>query len=59
MDFIVERAKSLISKKLGAAVGAEGMIAGANPELQGYPLLIYIIVQAIVDAVRAHGEARG
>jgi hypothetical protein len=47
--FLIERAQSLVSKKLGAAVAGELVVAGANPGLTGYPLIIYIISQAIVD----------
>ena len=55
-DFIKERAQSLISKKLGAAVIGETMVAAASPELQGVPLIVYLSGQATVDAVKAYVE---
>ena len=47
--FVTERAGSLVSKKLGAALGAETLVAAANPALQGIPLIVYIVVQGLVD----------
>jgi len=55
-DFLIERAKSLVSKKLGAAVLAEGALEGT--ELQGYALLLYIVVQGLVDAFRIWNDNR-
>ena len=51
-SFVVERLKSAVSKKVGAAVLAEGAAAGTD--YQGVPLMIYIICQALVDAAKAH-----
>jgi hypothetical protein len=58
MDFILERAKSLVSKKLGAAVVGEGVVSASSPELVGYPTLVYIVTQAIVDAVKHYADKR-
>lgn len=51
-SFVVERVKSVVSKKVGAAVLAEG--ASVGTEYQGLPLIIYIVCQALVDAAKAH-----
>jgi|7_EtaG_2_1085326.scaffolds.fasta_scaffold150141_2 hypothetical protein len=56
MDFAKDRVKSLVSKKVGAAVLAEGAAAGTD--LQGVPLLVFIVVQGLVDAAKAYAEAR-
>lgn len=48
--FAKERVGSLVSKKLGAAIGAETIVAGT--ELQGVPLIVYIIVQGALDGWR-------
>lgn len=50
--FAKERAGSLVSKKLGAALGAEALLATANPSLQGTALIAYIVVQGLVDISR-------
>ena len=50
ISFTKERVGSLISKKLGAAVAAE--VGAVGTELQGVPLLVYIIVQGLVDAFK-------
>ena len=50
ISFATERAKSLVSKKVGAAVLGE--IALEGTEYQGTALLVYIVCQALVDAVR-------
>lgn len=55
-DFIAERLKSVVSKKLGVALLAEGSLMGT--ELQGYPLLVYIVVQGCVDAFKHWNDGR-
>ena len=55
LRFAKERVGSLVSKKVGAAVLAEGAAAGTD--YQGVPLMIYIICQALVDAAKAHAGA--
>ena len=50
--FVTERAGSLVSKKLGAAAVAETVVAAANPDLQGVPLIVYIIAQGLVDVAK-------
>jgi hypothetical protein len=45
--FVKERAASLVSKKLGAAVVGETLAYGT--EMQGWSLIVYIIAQAAVD----------
>ena len=55
-DFIAERLKSVVSKKLGVTLLAEGSAMGT--ELQGYPLLVYIVVQGGVDAFKHWNEVR-
>ena len=50
LKFAKERAGSLISKKLGAAVIAETSAIGTP--LQGYPLMVYILAQALTDAFK-------
>ena len=45
--FVVERAKSLVSKKVGAALMAEGAVVGTD--LQGIPLIVFIVVQGALD----------
>lgn len=54
--FIVERGKSLISKKLGAAVVAE--VGAAGTPLQGYPLIIYLVAQAALDGWKYFVDTR-
>ena len=54
-SFAIERLKSVVSKKVGAAVLAEGAAVGTD--YQGVPLMIYIICQALVDAAKAHAGA--
>jgi len=49
-SFVVERGKSLVSKKLGAAIVAEGAVTGTP--LAGQPLMVYIIAQAISEAFK-------
>ena len=58
MEFILERAKSLISKKIGAAAAGEGIIAASAPEMQGIPTIVYIIAQALVDAAKSYAEGK-
>tara|TARA_R110000824_G_scaffold356899_1_gene544204 strand:+ start:579 stop:770 length:192 start_codon:yes stop_codon:yes gene_type:complete len=55
-DFAKERIGSLVSKKVGAAVLAEGAAIGT--EHQGLPLIIYIVMQGIVDAAQAYAGAK-
>ena len=57
-SFAIERIGSLVSKKVGAAVGAEAIVGVANPELQGIPLIVFIIVQGIVDLGKAYIEKK-
>ncbi len=56
INFLIERTKSLVSKKLGAAVAGEVIVATANPELTGWPLIAYIIVQGLVDLGKCYIE---
>ena len=58
LGFIGERAKSLVSKKLGAAIAGEVVAAGAAPDMQGIPLIVYIVAQAIVDAFKYWVDSR-
>ena len=57
-DFITDRVKSLISKKLGAAVIGETLVATAQPEMIGQPTIVYIIAQAIVVAIKHFTEQK-
>tara|TARA_R100001244_G_scaffold11141_1_gene13228 strand:+ start:989 stop:1162 length:174 start_codon:yes stop_codon:yes gene_type:complete len=50
MGFILERVKSLASKKLGAALAGESIVAGSP--LQGYPLMVYIAAQAVLEGFK-------
>ena len=54
-SFAIERLKSVVSKKVGAAVRAEGAAMGTDDP--GVPLMIYLICQALVDAAKAHAGA--
>ena len=56
VDFVTERVGSLVSKKVGATILAEGAVAGTD--LQGYPLILFIVVQAIVDIAKYHIDNR-
>ena len=49
-SFITERLQSLISKKIGAAVVGETVLAATAPEIQGVPTIVYIVIQGAVDA---------
>ena len=54
--FVQERAGSLVSKKVGAALAGGSIAMGAEGSAQDSAVLItiaYIIGQAIVDAARA------
>ena len=55
-DFVQERAGSLVSKKVGAALAGGSIAMGAEGAAQDSAVFItiaYIIGQAIVDAARA------
>jgi|18_taG_2_1085343.scaffolds.fasta_scaffold101849_2 hypothetical protein len=52
LDFAKERAGSLISKKVGAAVAGESFVAAANPELVGVPMMVYIVAQAVLEGFK-------
>ena len=54
--FVIERLKSVVSKKLAAAVMAEGVVAGTG--LVGVPLIVYIVVQGLVDLGRHFIDSR-
>jgi len=56
MSFILERLKSVVSKKLGAAVMAEAGAVGTP--LQGIPLLVYIVVQGASECFRYWVDSR-
>jgi hypothetical protein len=56
ISFATERVKSLVSKKVGAAVLAEGALTGTK--YQGVPLIIYIICTAVLDAVKYYADAK-
>tara|TARA_R110000824_G_scaffold152470_1_gene323677 strand:+ start:1386 stop:1577 length:192 start_codon:yes stop_codon:yes gene_type:complete len=47
-DFLSKKAGGLVSKKLAGAIGAEALVAGTD--LVGWPLMVYLIAQAVVDA---------
>jgi hypothetical protein len=47
--FLTAKAGSLVSKKLAGAIGAETIVQGT--ELAGTPLLVFIVVQGVVDVV--------
>ena len=55
-SFAIERLKSVVSKKLAAAVMAEGVVAGTG--LAGTPLIAYIVVQGAVDLGKHFIDAR-
>ena len=56
MGFILERSKSLISKKLGAAAIAE--VGAVGTPLQGVPLLLWIVVQAAEECFKYFVDKR-
>ena len=58
MEFLLERAKGLISKKIGAAVIGETAIAGTAPDMQGVPTIVYLVIQGLVDAVKSYADAK-
>jgi hypothetical protein len=57
-SFLTERLQSLISKKLGAAVLGEGVVAASAPDLAGQPTLVFIVMQALVDAVKYYTDKK-
>ena len=57
-SFITERLQSLISKKIGAAVVGETVLAATAPEIQGVPTIVYIIIQGVVDAVKYYTDKK-
>ena len=57
-DFLTERLKGLVSKKIGAAVLGEGVASASAPEMQGIPTIVYIIAQALVDAVKHYADSK-
>jgi hypothetical protein len=52
MGFLVEKAKSLISKKVGAAIITGTAAAGGAPEGVVWAGIAYILAQAIVDCFK-------
>ena len=50
--FVAERVGSLASKRLGAAVAAETVVAQTHPALAGVPLVVYIVAQTALEAWR-------
>jgi len=57
-SFITDKLQGLVSKKLGAAIVGEGVIAASAPELAGQPTLVYIVAQALVDAVKYYTDKK-
>ena len=57
-SFITERLQSLMSKKIGAAVVGETVLAATSPEIQGVPTIVYIIIQGVVDAVKYYTDKK-
>jgi ABC-type thiamin/hydroxymethylpyrimidine transport system permease subunit len=57
-SFLTERLQSLVSKKLGAAVLGEGVVAVGAPDLAGQPTLVFIVVQGLVDAVKYYTDKK-
>jgi len=47
--FIPDKLKSLVSKTLGVTAAAEAVVATANPSLQGWPSIAYIVAQRVYD----------
>jgi hypothetical protein len=58
MEVLKDKALSLISKKVGATIGAEVLVAEAAPHLQGWPLIIFVVVQGALDGWRLYVERR-
>jgi hypothetical protein len=56
--FAQERAGSLVSKKVGAAVAASTLAANGAPEEVTWPLVIYLIVQGVVDSFQYWVDSR-
>ena len=57
-SFLTERLQSLISKKLGAAVLGEGVVAASAPDLAGQPTLVFIVMQELVDDVKYYTDKK-
>lgn len=55
-SFAKERVGSLVSKKVGAAVLGEAAAIGTP--YQGVPLIVYIIMQALLEAVKYHSDSQ-
>ena len=57
-SFIQERAGSLVSKKVGAAVAASTLAAGGAPSEVTWPVVIYLITQGAVDSFKYWVDSR-
>ena len=55
-SFAKERVGSLVSKKVGAAVLGEAAAIGTP--YQGVPLIVYIIMQALLETVKYHSDSQ-
>lgn len=58
LGFAKERAGSLVSKKVGAAVAASTLAAGGSPSEVTTPLVVYVVAQAVVDAFKHWSDSR-
>jgi len=58
VTFVLDRVKSVVSKKVGATLLAESAVAATNPSLQGVPLMVYIVVQGALDGFKYWVDSR-
>ena len=58
IGFLGERARSVVSKKVGATAAAVSLAASGSPSEVTWPLVIYVIAQSIVDCFKHHADSK-
>jgi len=56
-SFILERAKSIISKKVGASAAGVGLIASGQSEA-GWAAIAYAVIQMITDIAKHYIDSQ-
>jgi len=56
--FVVERGKSLVSKKAAAAAVGVAVVGAESPQLAGATLCVYMVAQAAVDGWKHYVDVR-
>ena len=56
--FVVERGKSLVSKKVAATAIGVGVVGAQDPQIGGAALMVYVVVQGALDGWRYYVDRR-